>query len=215
VLVGLDDFKTVNDRHGNYIGDRVLADVAARLKAIDPTATRVYRLGGDEFVLLIPNCGDPTTVTEIAVAALKQFEPAFEIDEQRIFIGASAGVAVSSEAELTADGLIANADLARTVAKKAGQKYGFFVPAMRAEVRAREAMNDELRRAYVNREFVLYFQPQLRLDGIQCGNCGADAGDPVLYETKRDFTLRLFAGGEEARGLFSALSGELTKIQKD
>ena len=131
----------------------------------------VYRLGGDEFVLTIPGCGDPRTVARVVESILKRLGERFEINGQRLFIGASAGIAIAPTDGTDVEDLIANADLALYDAKAAGGRtYRLFLPVLRARAEARRELDTDLRRAFADKEFVLHYQPQLRLgDGSVVG----------------------------------------------
>src|SRR5207253_8641466 len=125
---------------------------------------KVCRLGGDEFVLIMPNCGDPRAVVELVNAMLKQLTEPFEVNGHMLHIGGSAGIAVAPNDGSTVDELIANADLALYKAKSdGGGVYRFFMPTLRAQAQMRHGLQFELRRAFTDREFELYFQPQVRL----------------------------------------------------
>ena len=170
-MLDLDGFKDINDTLGHSAGDRLLQEVARRLTETAKDAARVYRLGGDEFVLVFPDCGDPRAVSEIVDSVLKRLAERFDIDEQRLFIGASAGIAILPADGENVEDLIANADLALYDAKAAGGRTcRLFVPVLRAKARARRELDTELRRAFAEKEFLLYFQPQLRAsDGAVVG----------------------------------------------
>lgn len=170
-MFDLDGFKDINDTLGHSTGDQLLQEVARRLTAAAIDDTRVYRLGGDEFVLVFPDCGDPRIVAEIVEGVLKRLGERFEINEQNLFVGASAGIAIAPADGTNVDDLISSADLALYDAKAAGgHTYRLFVPTFRAKAQARRKLDGEIRRAFVEKEFELYFQPQLRLsDGSLTG----------------------------------------------
>jgi diguanylate cyclase (GGDEF)-like protein/PAS domain S-box-containing protein len=163
-LFDLDGFKDVNDTDGHSTGDQLLVEVASRLNGAAGDAGRVYRLGGDEFVVVIPGCGDPRAVTELVESMLRQLAEPFEIHEHVLHIGGSAGIAIAPQDGASVDELIANADLALYQAKaEGGHTYRLFVPVLRARAQSRRGLQMELRRAFAENEFELYFQPQIRL----------------------------------------------------
>jgi diguanylate cyclase (GGDEF)-like protein/PAS domain S-box-containing protein len=170
-LFGLDGFKDINDTLAHSVGDRLLQGVAQRLGALGKNGARVFRLGGDEFVLIFPDCGDPGVVTHAVNGALTALADPFEIDGHRLFIGASVGIAIAPAHGTKVDELIANADLALHEAKLAGGHTArVFMPVLRAKAQARRELDTELRRAFSGNEFVLYYQPQIRLsDGAVVG----------------------------------------------
>jgi EAL domain-containing protein (putative c-di-GMP-specific phosphodiesterase class I) len=103
--------------------------------------------------------------------ALDSLTEPLDLDGQHLFITASAGLAVAPAHGSTFEELLSNAELALYDAKGAGGRIQrLFFPALRAKAQHRRELDNELRRAWVNREFVLYFQPQLRsVDGAVIG----------------------------------------------
>src|SRR6202030_565250 len=109
-------------------------------------------------------CGDPVRVTELVDTLLRQLADPFEINELLLHIGGSAGIAIAPHDGSSVDELIANADLALYKAKSdGGHTYRLFVPVLRAQAQRRRGLQAELRRAFAENEFELYFQPQIRL----------------------------------------------------
>jgi len=166
-IFDLDEFKDVNDTLGHSTGDRLLVEVGRRLMGVAEECAMVglaSRLGGDEFVVTMPNCGDPNRVSEVVELMQKRLNEPFVINDQLIHLGASAGVAIAPRDGADVEELIASADLALYWAKSAGgRKSRFFLPALRAQAQARRSLGLELRRAFVEHEFEIYFQPQIRL----------------------------------------------------
>ncbi|QPF83806.1 EAL domain-containing protein [Bradyrhizobium genosp. L] len=161
-VIDVDGFKDVNDTLGHPIGDLLLREVARRMTSA-LTSARVYRPGEDEFVLLFENCGDPLVGAAAIDTLLRSLGGAFDLEGQRVFITASAGLAIAPEHGSTVDELLANAELALYDAKKAGGGISrMYVQRLRADAMQRLKLDGELRRACENREFVLYYQPQVR-----------------------------------------------------
>jgi diguanylate cyclase (GGDEF)-like protein/PAS domain S-box-containing protein len=170
-MFDLDGFKDVNDTLGHSTGDQLLVEVGQRLMEVAAGRGQLCRLGGDEFVLIMAECGDPLIVGETVDAMLKRLNEPFKIGNDVLHIGGSAGIAIAPADGRTVDELIANADLALYRAKADGGRiYRFFLPVMRAQAQARRSLGLELRRAYSENEFELYYQPQLRIaDGAVVG----------------------------------------------
>jgi diguanylate cyclase (GGDEF)-like protein len=165
LFIDLDGFKDINDTLGHSIGDRLLQKVAWRMAEHETGNGRFYRLGGDEFVLVQPDCGDPREIAQTVDAMLKRLAEKFDINGHQLFIGASAGIAIAPADGADVEELMSNADLALYDAKSAGgNAYRLFVPVLRAKAHARRGLDAELRRACVNKEFELYYQPQVRAD---------------------------------------------------
>ena len=171
-LFDLDGFKDVNDTLGHSMGDRLLQEVAGRFReATQGCAARIYRVGGDEFAMVIPEAADANIVLHLIDAVLERVAGRFEINGHRVFVGASAGISFAPRDGSDVERLMSNADLALYDAKAAGGRtYRLFVPALREKAQARRALDNALRRAYAENEFVLHYQPQLRLsDGKVVG----------------------------------------------
>ncbi len=170
-IFDLDGFKDINDTLGHSIGVGLLQQVAQRMSKLATNNGRFYRLGGDEFVLVQPDCGDPREVVHVVDAVLKQLAEKFEVSGHQLFIGASAGIAIAPADGANVGELMSSADLALYDAKGAGGNvYRLFVPVLRAQAHARRELEAELRRACANKEFELYFQPQVRAsDGAMVG----------------------------------------------
>ena len=166
-LFDLDGFKDVNDTLGHSTGDQLLIEVCQRFMEVTEglaRAAKVCRLGGDEFVIIVPDCGDPRAIADIVDTILKRLKEPFDVNGNVLHLGGSAGIAIAPNDAAQADELIANADLALYQAKsEGGQTYRFFLPALRARAQARRGLGVELRRAYAESEFELYYQPQIRL----------------------------------------------------
>ncbi len=173
-LIDLDGFKDVNDTLGHSSGDRLLVEVAARLKGVADTCrpdALVCRLGGDEFVIVLPGCGDPIVIGEIVADMLARLSEPYEIAGNILHLGASAGLAIAPQHGSSVGDLLSNADLALYQAKKdGGRMYRFFNPILRAQAQSRRGLDAELRRALADDEFELHYQPQVRLaDGALTG----------------------------------------------
>lgn len=168
--IDLDRFKDINDTLGQPIGDRLLREVTRRLTSLSPDR-KIYRLGEDDFILVLENCGDPLVATDLIKAVLKKLTGQFDLEGHQLFVTASAGIAIAPGHGSDANDLIANAELALHDAKAAGgRSYRLYVPTLRARATHRRELDNELRRASAQQEFVLHFQPQVRAsDGALVG----------------------------------------------
>lgn len=159
LFIDLDNFKKINDSFGHFFGDEVLIELADKLKKLDGDHFLPARIGGDEFVILCCESGLAEAV-ETAENILELFRDAIVIHEKIIHITCSIGIAVYPDDGETVEELFKNADMALYNAKEKGKdNYSFFQDSMRAELQYRVEMEDQLRRAYANREFVLHYQP--------------------------------------------------------
>ncbi|MDH5832638.1 putative bifunctional diguanylate cyclase/phosphodiesterase [Luteimonas kalidii] len=169
-LLGLDNFRAINEALGHVIGDTVLQVVACRLMAWLPADAHLVRFGGDEFAILFET---PATADELEPrlqALLRDLARPCEVEHQRVHVEACIGLAFD-EAEAVAayedsgsSGLLALAALALRHAKRAGTlQLRRFSPAMREEAVDRRHLDLELRRAFRDGEFELHYQPQIDL----------------------------------------------------
>jgi diguanylate cyclase (GGDEF)-like protein/PAS domain S-box-containing protein len=171
-LFDLDGFKDINDTLGHSVGDSLLKDVARRMGAVAlGTGARIYRSGGDEFVLVVSDRRHQCVVTGLVASLLGQLAEGFEVGGHNVFVGASAGIATGPQHGTDIEQLMSNADLALYSAKGAGGGiYRVFQPVLRARAQARRDLDADLRRAFAEGEFVVHYQPQIRLaDGRLTG----------------------------------------------
>ena len=174
-LLGLDNFKTINDTLGHAAGDTVLQAVASRLRLALPAGVQVGRFGGDEFGVLFDGIAtaDLPPLLECMLQAVG--EP-MEVVGTPIHFEASVGIAVredlhSEDSLPNASELIARADLALYKAKaRGGRQWCRYDLGMRREVIDRRMLEVELRRAFARGEFELHYQPQVDLaNGLTFG----------------------------------------------
>ncbi|PXW98542.1 diguanylate cyclase/phosphodiesterase with PAS/PAC sensor(s) [Sphaerotilus hippei] len=161
--VGLDRFKHINDTLGHRNGDRVLVEAAARLQQGLRTGDTVARLEGDQFVVLLPRC-DAQTAELIARRLLQQLAADWVLDELRLSIGASIGVALFPGDGRQSQDLLLHAEQAmRRVKQRRGGDVRFYQPQMNIDRLARMKLDHAMRRALPQGRFSLHYQPQLDL----------------------------------------------------
>ena len=166
LFVDLDRFKVINDSLGHAAGDRLLVEVADRIRACLRDQDTAARLGGDEFAVLLPGIGGPDEAKPIADRILQALREPFQLQPGagESYISSSIGVAFSAAAEHGAQELMVHADLAMYHAKKQGKdRVGLFAPEMEEVFQATIAMEADLRRAVVRHEFELRYQPIVHL----------------------------------------------------
>ncbi len=161
MFLDLDRFKLVNDSLGHAAGDKVLVEVADRLKAVMRATDTLARFGGDEFVMLCEQMSDRESLLIVAERVLAALEPPFYIEGKRFEVGASIGAAVVEGDNVTADELLSDADSAMYLAKtKSGRsRIQVFDHATRATARHRVHTEEELARALRHHELVVHYQP--------------------------------------------------------
>ena len=164
LCLDLDRFKVINDTLGHPVGDALLCAVAGRLLAASRTTDTVARLGGDEFAIVQAGLTTPEQAAMLADRILELFRQPFQIDGNRMVVAISIGIAIASDASVTSETLLKNADIALYIAKSQGRgTYRFFQPDMDARVRELRAVEMELRNAKLTEDFELHFQPILDL----------------------------------------------------
>jgi diguanylate cyclase (GGDEF)-like protein/PAS domain S-box-containing protein len=120
LLLDLDGFKQINDRHGHAVGDRVLAAVAGRLRETVREADTVARMGGDEFVVLLHEVGDIGDATQVAEKIHACIREPIVDGERRLTVGTSIGISLFPDHGETPDALLHRADHAMYRGKNRG-----------------------------------------------------------------------------------------------
>ncbi len=162
LYIDIDNFKYINDAMGHRFGDLLLTKVSERLLNVTATDNSVYRIGGDEFIVLIDNYDKKEYVERAAVSILKAFKSLFEVESINIFTTISIGISTYPEHGKEIDSLLKNADIALYKAKESGKnRIVFYNDPMNDEIAGRVKIEKNLRTALENKEFELYYQPQL------------------------------------------------------
>jgi diguanylate cyclase (GGDEF)-like protein len=173
LFIDLDRFKTVNDSLGHDIGDRLLQAVAQRMNGCLREADTISRLGGDEFVVLLPETG-AQGAAHVVQNILERAVGPYDIDGNQLSISSSIGISLYPYDGTDVETLIKNADTAMYHAKENGAAtYQFFTREMNLAVFERLTVENGLRHALDNAQFVLYYQPQIDIKTGQ--TIGAEA----------------------------------------
>jgi diguanylate cyclase (GGDEF)-like protein/PAS domain S-box-containing protein len=160
LMIDLDRFKAVNDTLGHPVGDKLLAQVAARLRGMIDRGMTCGRLGGDEFAVVLHNVPSPAEAEELAKRIIATLSRPYVVDNHQLFVGASIGFAMGPQDGSTVETLTRNADLALYKSKdKGGNVVAAYVASLHAQAEERRVMEQELRGALERREFELYYQP--------------------------------------------------------
>jgi len=160
LMIDLDRFKSVNDSLGHQIGDRLLAQVSQRLKAVIGANEQCGRLGGDEFAVVIRDASDKGSIERVASAVIEALSQPYDVDHHKLFVGASVGSAVGPKDGNTVETLMRNADLALYRAKdEGGGEHCRYEPALHANAEERRKLELSLREAIGKEELLLHFQP--------------------------------------------------------
>lgn len=180
LLIDLDNFKQLNDTTGHEAGDRLLKEVAQRLKTSIRHSDTAARLGGDEFVVILEDI-DPS---EAGIAQAEQVAHQIQNRLNRPYLldipaerhqlnyhcSCSIGIALFHDSTNSGEELLRRADTAMYQAKAAGRNcLRFFDPHMQALVAARAALEADLRAALDKQQFLLHYQPQVDQTGKTIG----------------------------------------------
>jgi diguanylate cyclase (GGDEF)-like protein/PAS domain S-box-containing protein len=166
LFMDIDKFKGVNDSLGHEVGDLLLTVVAQRLGHCLRPEDTLARFGGDEFVVLIEAVDDPEQAVEVAKRITEEFRKPFNIEGRDLYVAASIGISLGNARTHDSDGLLRDADTAMYRAKDETEGYTLFDPSMHALVFRRLELENDLRRAIEQEEFVLRYQPIVRLDDV-------------------------------------------------
>jgi diguanylate cyclase (GGDEF)-like protein/PAS domain S-box-containing protein len=162
--IDLDHFKSVNDTLGHPIGDELLRAVADRLKGHLNETSLVARLGGDEFAVIQTDVSHPDEASGLAGKLISAVSSHYSIQGHEVIVGASIGIALAPGDGDDCDALLRNADMALYRAKADGRGAAhFFEPEMDRRIQARRVLELDLRKAYANGEFELFYQPLINL----------------------------------------------------
>ena len=178
LLIDVDEFRLVNDSMGHSAGDELLIQIGQRLRESVRRADMVSRprisytpdqpldddtlarLGGDEFAILLDDIRDPVEAVRVAERLQAELAAPFLVDQQEIVISASIGIAASTSPHTQAEDLLRDADIAMYRAKRAGKaRCEVSDPAMHANAVKRLQLETDLRKAFDQAEFRVYYQP--------------------------------------------------------
>ena len=164
MLLDLDNFKTINDSAGHIVGDQLLVQVALRLGESVRQSDLVARLGGDEFVIMLPDIDSPVDAAHVANKVLTSISETYLINGHELHTSPSIGICLYPDDAADDQELLKNADLAMYHAKSLGRgNYQFFTAEMQQATMLRIGIENDLRTALGQQQFMLYYQPQLDL----------------------------------------------------
>jgi diguanylate cyclase (GGDEF)-like protein len=169
MLIDLDRFRSVNDTLGHLAGDRLLLQIADRLRLALPRGAEAARLGGDEFAVLLPVADSTTSATRVARGLVAALSSPLDLDGLTLVLEASAGVAVFPDHALDAEGLLRRADVAMYQAKRDRTGVEVYESKRDSNTPDRLGLLGDLRRALDAHEVQLHYQPKVRFDGQVAG----------------------------------------------
>lgn len=173
IFIDLDNFKDVNDSLGHDVGDKLLRELAQRVRGTLRESDTVARLGGDEFVVLLDDIGTNHDLDAVVHKIFDAVARPCDVGGHQLYPGASLGVAVFPADGVDADTVMRNADTAMYVAKDQGRgRYRFFSREMNEQLNEWVEISAALRKAIACEEFELHYQPKVslrtgRLTGVE------------------------------------------------
>ena len=164
LMLGLDNFKAVNDTLGHAIGDKLLSGVAKRLRSTLREEDALARLNSDEFVIVQSGLARPEDVVMLAKRLLEAIADPYLLDGHSVVIGASIGIAMAPGDGDDSEKLLKSADMALSRAKTdARGTFAFFEAALDAKAQSRRKIEVELRDAIQNDVLRPFYQPLIDL----------------------------------------------------
>ena len=165
VFIDLDNFKNINDSLGHAVGDKLLIEVAARLRSHCREEDMVTRLGGDEFIVFLHDIKCRESVLQMVERIRALLVDPIYVGEHVLEITPSMGISLFPDDGEDLDTLMKHADLAMYVAKDTGRnRHCFFSHEMRERAETRLELESNLRRALEYNQFELFYQPQVSID---------------------------------------------------
>ncbi|MDT9178214.1 MAG: EAL domain-containing protein [Limnospira sp. PMC 1291.21] len=204
LLLDCDRFKMINESLGHSVGDQLLVAISKRLKSLLKPEDTLARLGGDEFAIMVNKIEDMAEAKTIAQKVLDSFSHPFVLPNQEVFINVSIGISLSHLDYQKPEHILRDADTAMYRAKDLGKgQYHIFDPSMHHHVSEKLQLENDLRRAITNNEFLVYYQPIIHL------KTGKIAGFEALirwqHPTKKLIPPVLFIPIAEETGLINAI----------
>ena len=165
MLVDIDDFKLVNDSFGHDAGDKLIKAVGKLISRSLRRADTIARLGGDEFAVIIENIDSPEDAISIADNLTTILEHNVRLDDQETYTSASIGISVYPDDGKDARSILKNADTAMFRAKENGRHcFQFYKPEMSVSAMERLDLENSLKAAFENDEFLIHYQPIININ---------------------------------------------------
>lgn len=167
-FIDLDTFKSINDTFGHHMGDLLLKEVAARLKACLRINDFIARLGGDEFAIILSEIQYPDEAIQIAEKIIDTLSKNYFLDNHNIRNGASIGISCYPFPSTNKDELIINADMAMYHAKATGRNnFKLYNEELNAKYKQQISLEHALKFSLEKKELHLTYQPIYNLNTNQ------------------------------------------------
>ena len=164
LYIDLNRFKIINDTLNYEMGDKILIQVAKRLKNAIRHGDTIARLFGDEFGVLFEDVSDLSEVILVTDWIRNVFEDPFILNNEEYYMSCSMGLTISNNSSLTPDELIRDSEVAMHRAKaEESETIEIYDQSMNEQARSRLKMESEIRHALQKNEFVVYYQPLVNL----------------------------------------------------
>jgi len=161
-FIDLDQFKQINDTLGHQVGDEVLKIFASRLKNSVRDDDTLARIGGDEFTIILENLKSDEDASKLAQKIIENAKQPIDIAGHLLYISSSIGVSIYPKDSVEMHDLLKYSDSAMYKAKEEGRNnFKFYSPEMTQIAMDKVVMQNDLRNAIKNEEFVVYYQPQI------------------------------------------------------
>ncbi len=164
LYIDIDNFKFINDTYGHAIGDKLLVEICSELNKNQTGKEFICRIGGDELMIVYRNQGEIKQITEYADFVSNKIKQEYLIDGINISTSASIGISTFPDDGFTYGEMLKSADIAMNKAKELGKaKVILFSQAIREELMTSLSLDNDLKEAVKNNEFILYYQPQYNI----------------------------------------------------
>ena len=173
IFIDLDNFKFINDTFGHEMGDKLLIEIANRLKHSIRKSDIASRIGGDEFILVLNNINSKQEVEKKIEEIMNILTKPIIIDDNKLEVTFSAGIAVYPDDTTDISELLQFADIAMYDAKKSGKnRFRFININLQQQIKKFYSTLEELKNAIKNEELILFFQPKIdiqnnKIDGVE------------------------------------------------
>lgn len=168
LFLDLDRFKTINDTLGHAKGDRLITQIADRLKFFERGENMVARFGADEFLIMLSEIEDKEEVVRAAKKVAELLRRPVALDDREVHINTSIGISIYPENGESVEVLIKNADAALYRAKEVGRNtYRLYTETLQSRAAQDLLLENELRQALAREEFAIHYQPIINIKSGQ------------------------------------------------